>query len=85
MITLPLKNTFYSAIIQVILKISQGFSTNNNNFKVKLIESLSIDRDHSLFNNNRQPLLLELFDSWGTKFYHMVSRAIDSFGVAHSF
>ena len=63
MITLPLKNTFYSAIIQVILKISQGLSTNNNNFKVTLIESLSIDRNHSLFNNNRQPLPLELFDS----------------------
>ena len=37
-------------------------ATNNNDFKVTLMKSLLIDRDHPL-NKNKQSLLLELFDS----------------------
>ena len=35
----------------------------NNNFKVTLMESLLINRDHPHFNKNKQSLPLELFDS----------------------
>ena len=37
--------------------------TNNNDFKVTLMESLLINRDHPPLNNNKQSLPLELFDS----------------------
>ena len=37
--------------------------TNNNDFKVTLMESLLINRDHPLLNKNNQSLPLELFDS----------------------
>ena len=37
--------------------------TNNNDFKVTLMESLLINRDHSPLNKNKQSLPLELFDS----------------------
>ena len=35
-------------------------TTNNNDFKFTLIESLLINRDHSLLNNNKQSLPFEL-------------------------
>ena len=38
-------------------------ATNNNDFKVTLMESLLINRDHPPLNKNKQSLLLELFDS----------------------
>ena len=38
-------------------------ATNNNGFKVTLIESFLINRDHPLLNKNKQSLPLELFDS----------------------
>ena len=38
-------------------------ATNNNDFKVTLMESLLINRDHSPLNKNKQSLHLELFDS----------------------
>ena len=38
-------------------------ATNNNDFKVTLMESLLINRDHSPFNKNSQSLPLELFDN----------------------
>ena len=38
-------------------------TTNNNDFKVTLMESLLIIRDHSPLNKNKQSLPLELFDS----------------------
>ena len=37
-------------------------TTNNNNFKVTLMESLLINRDHPPLNKNRHSLPLELFD-----------------------
>ena len=37
-------------------------TTNNNDFKVALMESLLIDRDHLSLNKNKQYLSLELFD-----------------------
>ena len=39
-------------------------TTNNNDFKVTLMESLLINRDHPLLNKNNQSLSLGLFDSW---------------------
>ena len=39
---------------------------NNSDFKIKLVESLLINRDHTPLNKNKQPLHLELFDSQGT-------------------
>ena len=39
------------------------FAANNNNFKVTLMESLLINRDHPPLNKNKQSLPLELFDS----------------------
>ena len=41
-------------------------ASNNNDFKVTLMESLLINRDHPLLNKNRNSLSLELFDDWGT-------------------
>ena len=38
-------------------------ATNNDDFKVTLMESLLINRDHPLLNENKQSLPLELFDS----------------------
>ena len=54
-------------------------TTNNNNFKVTLMESLLINGDHPPLNKNKQSLPLELFDSYGTKFHNMISHEIDSF------
>ena len=41
-------------------------ASNKNDFKVTLIESLLMNRDHPLLNKNRHSLPLELFDDWGT-------------------
>ena len=38
-------------------------ASNNNDFKVTLMESLLINRDHPPLNKNKQSLPLELFDS----------------------
>ena len=38
-------------------------ATNNNDFKVTLMESLLIIRDHPPLNKNKQSLPSELFDS----------------------
>ena len=38
-------------------------ATNNNDFKVTLMESLLINRDHSPLNKSKQSLPSELFDS----------------------
>ena len=38
-------------------------ATNNNDFKVRLMESLLINRDNTPLNMNNQSLYLELFDS----------------------
>ena len=45
------------------LFLKKHLATNNNNFKVTLMESLLINRDHPPLNKNKQSLLLELFDS----------------------
>ena len=37
-------------------------ASNNNDFKVTLMESLLINRDHPLLNKNKHSLPLELFD-----------------------
>ena len=60
-------------------------ATNNNDFKVTLMESLLINRDHPPLNKNKQSLLLELFDSYGTEFHHMIAVRLIHFVVAHSF
>ena len=41
-------------------------ASNNNDFKVMLIESPLINRDHPPLNKNRHSLTLEPFDDWGT-------------------
>ena len=41
-------------------------TSNNNDFKVKVMESLLINRDHAPLNKNRHSLPLELFDDWET-------------------
>ena len=38
-------------------------TTNNNDFKVTLMESLLINRDDPPLNTNKQPLPLKFFDS----------------------
>ena len=38
-------------------------ATNNNDFKVMLMESLLINRNHPPLNKNKQSLALQLFDS----------------------
>ena len=38
-------------------------ATNNNEFKVTLMDSLLINRDHPASNKNKQSLPLHLFDS----------------------
>ena len=40
-----------------------GLATNNNDFKVTLMESFLITRYHPPFNNNKRTLPLKLFDS----------------------
>ena len=40
-------------------------ASNNNEFKVTLIESLLINRDQPPLNEDRYLLPLELFDDWG--------------------
>ena len=40
--------------------------SNNNDFKVTLIENLLINRKHPLLNKNGDLLPVELFDDWGT-------------------
>ena len=52
--------------------------TNNNDFKVTLMESLLINRDYPPLNKNKQSLPLELFDSKETKLHHIISHKIDS-------
>ena len=42
---------------------SSGLATKNNDFKVTLMESLLINRDQTPLNNNKQTLLLKLFES----------------------
>ena len=54
-------------------------ATKNNDFKVLLMESLLVNKDHPSLNKNKQSLPLELFDSQGTKFHQMISHEIDSF------
>ena len=54
-------------------------TTSNNDFKVTLKESLLINRDHLPLSKSKQSLPLELFDSEGTKFHHMISRENDSY------
>ena len=41
-------------------------ASNNNDFKVTLMESLLIRRDHPRLNKNRYSLPLGLFDDWRT-------------------
>ena len=41
-------------------------ASNSSDFKVTLIESLLIKRDHPPLNKNRHSLPLELFDDWAT-------------------
>ena len=41
-------------------------ASNNNDFKVTLMEILLINRDHPPLNKNRHSLPLELFDDWRT-------------------
>ena len=38
-------------------------ATNNNDFKITLMEGLLINRDNPTLNKNKQSLPLELFDS----------------------
>ena len=53
-------------------------ATSNNDFRVAtLMERLY--RDHPPLKKNKQSLSLELFDSLGTKFHHMISCEVDSF------
>ena len=68
------KGDNYSAIKEhhLFCNHSSGFddfsilASNNNDFKVTLMESLLINRDHPPLNKNRHLLPLELFDDWGT-------------------
>ena len=41
-------------------------ASNINDFKVTLMETLLIIRDHPLLKKNRHLLPLDLFDDWGT-------------------
>ena len=56
------------------------FTINNNDFKVTFME-----RDYSPLNKNNCSISLELFDSQGTTFHHLISRKIDSFGCSSVF
>ena len=55
MMILSLKNTLYSAITQDFSILAA-----NNDFKVTLMESLLINRDHPPLDKNKQSLPLEL-------------------------
>ena len=41
-------------------------ASNNNDFKVTLMESLLINRDYPALNKNRPSQPLEIFDDWRT-------------------
>ena len=41
-------------------------ASNNNDFKVTLMESLLINRDHPALKKNRHSLPLERYGDWGT-------------------
>ena len=58
-----IKEHLYSAITHLILKISQFLQPTTMTFKVTLMESLLINRDHPPLNENKQSLPFELFDS----------------------
>ena len=47
-------------------------TSNNNDFKVALIENILINSDHPLLKKNKHSLPLEL-DNGGTYFYHMIT------------
>ena len=55
------KNIIYFAIIHLALTIFI-LANNSNDFKVTLMKSLLINRDHSSLNKNRHFLPLELFN-----------------------
>ena len=65
------KGDDYSAIKEHLLFCNQPLyfedfsilATNNNDFKVTLMESLLINRDHPPLNEIKESLPLELFDS----------------------
>ena len=57
-------------------------ASNNNNFKIILIEGLLIDKDHPPLNKSNQSLLLELFDE-ETKFHQ--KRQLTGPVVAHGY
>ena len=48
-------------------------ASNNSDFKVTLLESLLVNREHLSLNKNRHLVFLELFVVWGRKFFHMIS------------
>ena len=48
-------------------------ASNNNDFKVTLMESLLINRDQPPLNKDRHSLPLELFDDWDILFYPMIA------------
>ena len=48
-------------------------ASNNNEFKVALMESLFINTDYSPFKKNRNVLPLGLFDDWVTYFCHTIA------------
>ena len=52
-----------STIKEHLLFCFSILATNNNGFKVTLMESLLINRDHPPLNKNKQSLPLELFYS----------------------
>ena len=56
------KNIIYFAIIHLVLMIFSIFARNNYDFKVTIVESLLINRDHPPLNKNSYSLPLELFD-----------------------
>ena len=41
-------------------------ASNNNDFKVTLMENLLINRDYPSLNKNKHLLSFEFFDDWGT-------------------
>ena len=57
-----IKKNIYFAIIHLVLMIFSIFARNNYDFKVTIVESLLINRDHPPLNKNSYLLPLELFD-----------------------
>ena len=55
---------------------SSILASNNNDFKVTLMDSLLINRDHPPLNKNGHSLPLELFDDWEIYFYHMIAAEL---------